>query len=430
MNPEDQDFLKRMREQIRSGAGVSPAQQAAIRAARLARRARRLQRMQRQQQRQARAQAQPPAARPTPPPAATPRPAARQSGAGLTPESEALINRLTSLEGRVQLGAVYDAVGRLDGDLAQFPLTLETLRQEGYVHSGQLEDRLDQLDEQWDDLRPRLDQLLQTQSQQAQRLLDPARQRVRRASAQHNPALLTAATGALDGLENQVRQAESAANQMLAGLQQEMSTIERAIQQAQWMLARLKESPAISLRDSEAPITAVEGRWLQHENEGPQGILFLTDQRLLFEQREKVAVKKILGLISTETETVQKLLLTLEASDIESVEGQESGGFLGLGKSERLALIARQPVTRAAFELEGRDSAEFAALVQRVVSGQIDEDRADDYSGEVEEAAALQAQFPAACPNCLAPLPTPARGVASVTCDYCSSVIKPTLPAG
>ncbi len=428
MNSDDQDFLKRMREQIRGGAGVSPAQQAAIRAARLARRARRLQRMQRQQQRQARAQTRPPAGRPTPPRAA-PRPTvARQSGAGLTAENETLIHRLTGLEARAQLGSIYDAVGRLDGDLAQFPLTLETLRQDGYVHSGQLEDRLDQLDEQWDELRPRLDQLLQTQRQNVQRLLDQTRQRVRLAANQNNPAMMTAATGALDGLENNVRQAESSANQMVAGLQQELSKIERAIQQAQWMLARLKEAPDIILRDSEAPIAAVEGRWLQHENEGPSGILFLTDQRLLFEQREKVTVKKILGLISTETETVQKLLLTLEAGDIESVEGQESGGFLGLGQSERLALIARQPVTRATFELEGRDSAEFAALVQRVVSGQIDEDRADDYSEEAEEAVALQAQFPAACPNCLAPLPTPARGVTSVTCDYCGSVIKPTLP--
>ena len=56
-------------------------------------------------------------------------------------------------------------------------------------------------------------------------------------------------------------------------------------------------------------VRAVKALWTRDEQEDktdPKGILFLTDQRLLFEQREEIATKKVL-FVTTERKKVQEL---------------------------------------------------------------------------------------------------------------------------
>jgi hypothetical protein len=242
-----------------------------------------------------------------------------------------------------------------------------------------------------------------------------------------NAGTLTAAETAVNALSNQISAARQAVTGLYDGLENELDKIEWQIQQVEKMLDLLEQSPEIQLRETEAPIKAVKAQWQQHEDEGPNGYLFLTDQRLLFEQREEIVTKKMFGFIKAESETVQKLLLDLEVAHLEQINHKREGGFLGMGKDDILELVftAEAPISRARFHLDGQRSEEWAALLKRVQSGDIDEDRADEYEDEVEEAEAVMLQFPEACPNCFAPLPTPPRGVTSVTCEFCSSVILP-----
>ncbi len=346
-----------------------------------------------------------------------------QTGSGAT---QMAVTQLTNLETQAQLGRVQDDLGEIEGRLAHFPLVLDELRQRGYVHSGHLEDRLHLLDQQWDQLRPRVESNLAQQRQALEVDLQQARQRVRQMAQQPNATLSTSATGTLNNLSRQINDAEAALRQMYQGIQEELKEVQEATDQTIWMLDRLKEAPDIALRETEAPIAACEAQWRQQGDEGPKGILFITDQRLLFEQREEIATKKVLGLFDTETSKTQKLLLAIEVHDLESLEGEEEAGFLGMGKEEVLALVCgpKAPVTRAKFELEEWDSAELAALLQRVTSGAIDEDRADEYLAEVKQADAVVAQFPSQCPHCFAPVTAPPRGVNSLVCEYCGSTIS------
>lgn len=443
---DENETLRRARRQFRravrdaatpppqSGAGVfqhglTPAQREVVRAAQLARQTRRL----RQAERQVQAGAGTPGsslagamarAAAAGAAAAIGAEAARRAGvAPATPADQGQLatGQLNNLETQAQLGDVQDALGQIEGGLAQLPLTLDALRRRGYVHSGHLEDRLHLLEEQWDQLRPRVESNLAQQRQALDVELQQTRQRMRQ----------TAQPGALNSLAQQINNAKSALRQMYQGFQSELDEVLEDTRQAEWMLDRLKESPDIVMRATEAPIVACEAQWRQHGDEGPKGILFITDQRLLFEQREDIATKKVLGIFNAESNKLQKLLLEIEVHDLESLEGQEEKGFLGIGKEEILALVCspKAPMSRVQFELKEWDSAELAALLRRVTSGEIDEDRAEEFIAEVQQADAVVAQFPTECPHCFAPLPPLPRGVSSLVCEYCGSRIAAAAPA-
>jgi hypothetical protein len=214
-------------------------------------------------------------------------------------------------------------------------------------------------------------------------------------------------------------------------MEEELYVVENDISRVSKMLDQLQQSPEIHLRDTEGPLSAVDAVWQQDGKEGPEGILFLTDQRLLFEQREEVATKKFLGVLKTQSENIQKLLLEVAATDIESVTHKEEGGFLGMGKEDILELVlaARASVSRVRFHLRGQESADWAAMIKRVQSNEIDQDRAEEYRQELASAGATAASFPTQCPSCFAPVLPPARGVASVICEFCGTVITPLSDA-
>jgi hypothetical protein len=84
-------------------------------------------------------------------------------------------------------------------------------------------------------------------------------------------------------------------------------------------------------------------------------------------------------------------------------------------------------LTRARFHLKGQDSSDWAAMIKRVQTGEIGEDRADEYLEEVETAEAVTASFPTQCPNCYAAVEPPPRGATTLTCEFCGTVITPGI---
>ncbi|MCP4424204.1 MAG: hypothetical protein GY803_06925 [Chloroflexi bacterium] len=369
----------------------------------------------------------PPARRPLRPAA---RPAARPTAkAAASPELQAQLeaaqSRFAGLESKAQLGDVYRAIGEFDAQLIELPLALEALRRRGYVHSEQLEDRLEALEESWDDTRPRVESTLQRHVERLDKDLDKAERQVQR--LRPAASVLRTAETLLGGLEKRISGAETAVTNLYSGLESDLHTAQWDINRASVMMDALDESANIVLRETEGPLLAVKTEWRRDGDEGPEGMLFLTDQRLLFEQREEVVTKKRFGIFKAESEMVQELLLEGEVAHIESVGHKEEGGFLGMGKDDILDIVftADGPLSRARFHLKGQDSADWAALIKRVQTGEIDDDRAQEYMDELEEAQATAVSFPTQCPNCFAAVPTPPRGVTSAACEFCGATIVP-----
>jgi hypothetical protein len=324
------------------------------------------------------------------------------------------------------LGDIYDAVGEIETKLTKMPLDLDELRRRGYVHSGQLEDRLAALDEKWDEVMPRVEAELNRQVPLLDRELDGVERKMAVLSS-GSPAAVSSAKTAVSSMNSKLSAAKSAVRGMYDNLESELYKIESELRQVDWVMDQLDQSPEIRLRDAEGPIAGVEAFWQQDGKEGPKGILYLTDQRLLFEQKEEVVTKKRFGLFKADSEMVHKLQLDIAVHDIDSVKHSEEGGFMGMGKDDILELTcsANASVSRVRLHLKGQDSAEWAGYIKRVQTGEIDQDRDEDYLEEITAAQSMSGAFPSRCPNCFADVPPPPRGVTSVNCEFCGGLITP-----
>lgn len=367
---------------------------------------------------------------PTPPrrPAVSRRPAAATAAPELTAQLNSIHDKFERLSAQAQMEDVFSAVGDIDDKLTKLPFDLEALRDRGYVHSGQLEDKLEALDDQWDDLRPRVEKALNEQVQRLDTDLDQAERQMTRLN-NANAAVAKSVDTAVDALGSRVTAARRAVEGLYDGIKAELYKIEYALGQVQKMLDLMAGSSEISLQEAEGPLLAVAAKWQQDGEDGPEGYLFLTDQRLLFEQREEVVTKKRFGLFKAESEMVQKLQIATQVHEIEQISHKEEGGFLGMGKADILELVfaATAPLSRARWHLKGQDSADWAAMINRIQSGEIDGDRSDEYVDELEAAGITSASFPEQCPNCYAAVPPQPRGVTVYECEFCGATVMPTI---
>ena len=339
----------------------------------------------------------------------------------------ALQSQFESLQAATQLSDLYQVLGNTDGRLNQMPAELDALRTRGFVHAGRLESRINSLQGQWKIARPRVEAAIRQQNSQLSQELQRVRPAVSQMSTRsHNT--IDAADTALNGLQNQVSAARNTVTSMYSGVDNEINRINAILSQLGWMMDQFDQSAEVKLRQAEGPVLAVEAEWYRDGDEGPDGVLYLTDQRLLFEQKEEVATKKFLGLFTTEKNKVQRLLLETEVKEIESAKDSEEGGFLGLGKKDMLDLVfgGNAPVSRARFYIKGQEASDWTTWIRRVQSGEVDRERASEFVAEVAEAQATAAAFPSQCPSCFAPVPPQPRGITSVQCEFCGMTIQPT----
>lgn len=383
----------------------------------------------RRQQRQQKPMPQPPPRRPGAAKYATPPATAVTAGNELANRVSQLQSEFATLEAKAQLSTIYDAIGRIDQQLLDLPTTLESLRAQGYVHSGGLEDQLEALDDKWDEIRPRVESALGEHVQRLDRELDQAERQIDRLQASAPSVRL--GESLVNGLSRRIEAATSALDGLYSGLAGELNKLSWQLDQLTTMMSLIAESPHIRLLAGEGPLTAVKAVWHQNGDDGPEGVLVLTDQRIFFEERDEVVTKRRFGIFKAESEKVQELHIEAQISDIQAADAKKEGGFLGMGKDDILELVfaATAPVSRARFHLKGQKSEEWAVLIKKAQTGEIDGERAAAYLEALDALAETAAAFPTACPNCFAAVSPPARGITSVTCEFCGTIITPVTPA-
>ena len=190
--------------------------------------------------------------------------------------------------------------------------------------------------------------------------------------------------------------------------------------QVGWTLDQLDEA-TFQLHPLEDPIFASQAQYMESKKEGPKGVLYLTDERLIFEQKEEIATKKVL-FITTEKEKVQEPIFEVLAGHVDEVKTSQKG-FLGHKEMMELLFAPEADLSSATIRLHGgADNEEWAALIGRVKSGEIAKERTKPKDEGAEEAVRAA---PTKCPTCGATLSVElVRGMREITCQYCGSVIR------
>lgn len=349
--------------------------------------------------------------------------------------SEDLLARVNTVD--TKLRGLYDGVSftserraleDLGAGIGALVEQTARIRERGYVYKSYIERKVETLVAKWGEAEPSARYALD----QAEYELTPGYNAL---AEQLNSLVSTgrATAGQVQGLESglsdletRVSTSKSNAYLLYKDVSQTYYQTKAQIDQIVWLLDQLDHS-SFELLAGENAIQAVEGKWWRDgDDEGPQGILYLTDQRLLFEQKEKVAKKKVL-FITTESELVQQLVMANPIGAVESVKASSRG--LG-GHEDHLDLaFSSGDWVNAHFHLKGQDSEEWAALVKRVLNGDIQRERystgGEVPAGGAQDVEQTLAQAPTKCNACGAPIDEQiVRGQRQVQCEYCGTVMR------
>jgi len=179
----------------------------------------------------------------------------------------------------------------------------------------------------------------------------------------------------VNGLLAEVSRMEGDLRRNYADLDSQARSLTSRLNNIHWALDQLAQAK-FTLASAENLVMAVKTRWDKEGKDDPEGILYLTNRRLMFERKEKVATKKIL-FITTASELVQEVLIDQPVADLGAWKAESKGLF---GHQDFL-LVQLPRLGEAALHLDGQDSKEWAGLLERVRSGQIESERTTAGSG-------------------------------------------------
>ena len=342
--------------------------------------------------------------------------------ATLSEETGAKLDELQDQFGDLQesllLTSAHNDMGDLETTLSLLPAEIEELRTRGYVFRSFLENKVNVLAEQWEETHRRVSREVSRRQRELERESDVAESALRQAMS-GRASQVARAESTIETLERKVRATQSAVGAMYEALQQNVEQTRSQVEQIRWLLDQVDEA-SFQLYPAEDPVAACKAQYMETKKEGPEGVLYLTDGRLIFEQKEEIATKKVL-FITTEKKKVQQLIFEVPVGQIEEVKSSQKG-FLGRKEMLELLFAPEADLSGATLRLRGADNEEWAGLLGRVKSDEIVKERTRPKDEAAVEAARTA---PTKCPTCGATISVEiVRGMQEITCKYCGSVIR------
>jgi len=337
-----------------------------------------------------------------------------------------LRSQWNQLSGRLTLGHLRTEIETTAGEVEALPQRITQLVSRGYRYSHDWQTRAAALNEGWPKRRREALNLLQNQ---ARDLGNQGRESARLCDRSAlSDTELDQLGHRLSQLQSALNSAESAVRAVLDSSAKQLDQLQREFQSVEFMLDSL-DTASFELYPDEAGVAASEVVWANHPDE-PQGILFLTNGRLILEQREKKAKKKVL-FVTTESELVQQKLWESTIGNLAELAAEDQKKFLS--HKELLHLSFREYTSglhgEVTLHLKDTTNEIWASLIQFVSSGELEAG-----PGEVQPAAASAPAgaaapeppkaIPTRCPACGGQLPPLVKGMRELVCEYCSTSIR------
>jgi hypothetical protein len=333
------------------------------------------------------------------------------AAAGADEALQAEVGRFNDLQDKLALADIRKELGEMEAIVDNLPSTIQALRDRGYVFKSYLEKKAETLATQWRDLRPRVEAALQTQLPALQREASSVQMILQRGS-KAGPTLST--------LESRVEAAIRSLEGMYKPLEENVTQTKRQVDDITWTLQQVEQA-SFTLVATEAPVEAVPANWKKPDDkDGVDGVLYLTDQRLVFEQKEEVATKKVL-FVTTAKQKLQSLQWAVPVAEIDKAVGSKRG-FMGKDDFLTISLTTGRPFSSTDVHLKGETGEAWQGFIGRVKSGDVAKERTVPVDVKAVETVS---NAPTKCNVCGATLTqTVLRGQTEITCEYCGSKIR------
>jgi hypothetical protein len=338
--------------------------------------------------------------------------------------ADELQSNLADVQKKALLTTVRDEAEDVETKSNRVADLARSARERGYAWEKDLEPTCLDFRKRWADLKPDVMQAIVRETsalrvRMSQAEADVAQAAARATSPAAAQAVLPQVENELTALASASDAAETAVRGMFNALSTDLDALEKHLQQTIWMLDQVAESKTAWL-NMETPILSVKAEWHADGNEKPKGVLFLTDQRLVFERKEEVATKKVL-FITTEKEKVQEVMLEMVLTDLSDAKASKQG-LLGHEDHIEFEFQPGAKLRKAHFHLEGQEGSAWAATVGRIKSGEMESSRVTPISQE--EKLRIQ-NAPTKCSSCGGILSAPIlRGQTEIHCSYCAAIVR------
>jgi hypothetical protein len=337
-----------------------------------------------------------------------------------------LKSKIGDLQKGVQLIKARDAIEDVQTDVKGMAQRIASLRTRGYVFEKDLESQAQALVESWALLYPNLQTQINQQAAVLAGSLRPIEMQMPQLSAMaNNPTiasgLLTSLQSAVEQVESKVTAAERTVEGMYDQFNNQVYSAKKHLDDIDYLLNQLAEA-CFQLLPTEGGLAAVKAVWCKSGKEqkgDPEGVLYLTDQRLIFEQKEEIATKKVLFVV-TEKQKVQALQLEAPVALVEKVETSKQGMLKNEDHIE-VHFLSGAPVQMAHYHV-WQENTLWQSLINRAKSKDFDKGRAVALD---QSAVDKVKSAPAQCPSCGSNITTVVlRGMDTITCEYCGHVIR------
>lgn len=284
---------------------------------------------------------------------------------------------LDSLRDRSSLSQIQADMTELDTALTHAVNLLESARDKGYVYQKDLDEIAYQAMDRWQGIRQQLQNTIQQQAASFQARLVPLGPQVRSLNSvlgnpQRANSLMASTSTQVNGLLNDLGEIERSLQGAYSEIESQTYQLTSRLNTIHWMLSQAAEAK-FSLEAGENLVVAVQARWDQEGDDDPEGLLYLTSKRMIFERKEKIATKKVL-FITTAKELVHEVLIDQTVKNIKTLKAVNKGLF---GHQDFLEVAFSEPkLGTVPFHLNGQNCEEWVTWVQRVQSGDIEKDRA------------------------------------------------------
>ena len=289
---------------------------------------------------------------------------------------QSLQTTLTDLQNRGDFSNIAEDIANLDKNISHVLNLLESARDKGYAFQGDMEEIAYQAVDSWQTVRGQVETGMAQQAQSLQSTLSGLNPYIQRLNTTLTNA--TAGASALSAAQTQANQvlwdldkAEGALEANYDQIESDVQRLNSRLTTIHWALDQVAEAK-FQLEDQEDLVMAVPARWDKEGKDDPEGILYLSSKRLVYERKEKVATKKVL-FVTTSSELVHEVMITQDVAEIVGAKAISKGLF-GHQDFMEVTFIAPQ-LGAVIFHLNGQDSKAWVNLIERARSGEIENER-------------------------------------------------------
>lgn len=344
----------------------------------------------------------------------------------LNDDINSLQTKITWMYDTVRLKNVLNEVEDIQTTFANLPSRLARARSGGYVFEKHLDNEVNQYPRIWNGLHGQISMQINQQTtilQSSMRQIEMKMSQLNtsRSNISYARSQVSSIQSDISMLESKANSAESTIKGMYNAFASEVRSMDGHLSSIEYMLTNLAEAN-FTLLPTESGVRAVKAVWCKDSKERPEdpdGVLYLTDQRLLFEQKEEIATKKIL-FITTAKEKVQALKWEVPVAMVDQVIASKTG-FLKNEDHLEIRFKPGAPVSVAHLHTWWNGE-EWVQFINRAKTRDYDRERTVPVDKAAEEKVKAA---PAQCPSCGANVSQVVlRGQDSITCEYCGFVIR------